>query len=125
MAVRGEEQQMDLDVTLERGVVVVAVAGRVDCTVVSEFEARVRPFFHVEEIRGLILDFADLTYLSSGGLRVILMAARALKSRSAGFAICAAPHPVRTVLNDTGFAQVRNIHASRRSALDALSADGS
>ena len=111
---------MDLDVTLEQGVVVVAVAGRVDYAVAAEFEARVRPFFHVEEIRGLILDFAELTYIASGGLRVILMAARALKSRAAGFAVCAPPPTIRNVLDATGFAQVLNIQESRQAALAAL-----
>jgi len=114
---------METDVTLERGVVVVAVSGRIDFTVASEFEARLRPFLNVAEIRGLILDIADVTYLSSGGLRVMLMASRALTRRSGGFAVCSPSEPIDGLLKATGFADVLNVHDNRESALASLGSE--
>lgn len=115
---------METDVTLEHGVVVVAVAGRIDFTVAADFEACLRPFLNVEEIRGLVLDIADVTYVSSGGLRVMLMASRALAGRSAGFAVCSPSEPIRGLLVETGFDGVLNIHDTRESALAALGSPG-
>ena len=114
---------METDVTLERGVVVVAVAGRIDFTVAAGFEARLRPFLNVAEIRGLILDIADVTYVSSGGLRVMLMASRALTRRSGGFAVCSPSRHIDDLLKGTGFADVLNVHDSRESALAALGSE--
>ncbi|MCY4014568.1 MAG: STAS domain-containing protein [Gammaproteobacteria bacterium] len=114
---------METDVTLERGVVVVAVSGRIDFAVAAEFEARLRPFLNVAEIRGLILDIADVTYVSSGGLRVMLMASRALTRRSAGFAVCSPSEPIHGLLEGTGFAEVLNVHDNRESALAAFGPD--
>ena len=117
-------ERMETDVTLERGVVVVAVAGRIDYTVAPEFEARLRPFLHVEEIRGLVLDIADVTYVSSGGLRVMLMASRALKRRSGGFAVCSPSDTILGLLEATGFAEVLNVRDDRQAALIALDSEG-
>ena len=114
---------METDITLEWGVVVVAVAGRIDFTVASEFEARLRPFLNVQEIRGLVLDIADVTYVSSGGLRVMLMASRALRQRSGGFAVCSPSDTILGLLKGTGFAEVLNVCDDREAALDALGAD--
>ena len=115
---------METDVTLERGVVVVAVSGRIDFTVAAEFEERLRPFLNVVEIRGLILDIADVTYVGSGGLRVMLMASRALARRSGGFAVCSPSEPIHGLLKDTGFATVLNVYDSRESALAVLGESG-
>ena len=117
-------ERMETDVTLERGVVVVAVAGRIDYTVAPEFEACLRPFLHVEEIRGLVLDIADVTYVSSGGLRVMLMASRALKRRSGGFAVCSPSDTILGLLEATGFAEVLNVRDDREAALIALDSEG-
>ena len=111
---------METDVTLERGVVVVAISGRIDFTVAAEFEACLRPFLGVEEIRGLVLDIADVTYVSSGGLRVMLMASRALAGRSGGFAVCSPSEPITGLFAGTGFDSMLNIHDTRESALAAL-----
>lgn len=119
----GRGEAMETDVTLERGVVVVAVSGRIDFTVAVEFEARWRPFLNVAEIRGLVLDIADVTYVSSGGLRVMLMASRALTRRTAGFAVCSPSEPIHGLLRSTGFAGVLNVHDNRESALAALGSE--
>ena len=115
---------METDVTLERGMVVVAVAGRIDFAVAAEFEARVRPFLNVEEIRGLILDIAEVTYVSSGGLRVMLMASRALTRRSGGFAVCSPSGAIRGLIKGAGFSDMLNVHDDRESALDSLGSGG-
>lgn len=114
---------METDVTLERGVVIVAVSGRIDFTVATEFESRLRPFLNVAEIRGLILDIADVTYVGSGGLRVMLMASRALTRRAGGFAVCSPSEPIHGLLKSTGFADVLNVHHSRDSALAAVGSE--
>lgn len=115
---------METDVTLERDVVVVAVAGRIDYAVAADFEACLRPFLNVEEIRGLVLDLAEVTYVSSSGLRVMLMASRALTRRSGGFAICSLSEPILGLLAGTGFASMLNLHETRESALSALGSVG-
>ena len=115
---------METDVTLERDVVVVAVAGRIDYTVAADFEACLRPFLNVEEIRGLILDLAEVTYVSSSGLRVMLMASRALTRRSGGFAVCSPSEAILGLLKGTGFNDMLNVHDDRGSALDSLGSGG-
>lgn len=47
-----------------------AVSGRLDTSTSPEFEAQMRP--ELEGLTELVLDFKDLDYISSAGLRVLL-----------------------------------------------------
>lgn len=48
----------------------VSVNGRIDTATSPEFESGVKPY--LEGVTDLILDFADVNYVSSAGLRVLL-----------------------------------------------------
>lgn len=52
---------------------------------------------------GVTLDLAEVTYMSSAGLRVLLMAAKALQKRSERLRLTNVPPHVYTVLNLAGF----------------------
>ena len=49
---------------------IITVAGRLDTMTAPEFEKEVKE--NIEGVEKLVLDFADLAYVSSAGLRVIL-----------------------------------------------------
>jgi anti-anti-sigma factor len=53
---------------------------------------------------GVELDLAKVSYLSSAGLRALLMAAKALQKRSERLKLINVPLPIKSVLNLTGFA---------------------
>ena len=48
----------------------IKVSGRIDTMTAPEFEAGVKPY--LEGVMSLVLDFADVGYISSAGLRVLL-----------------------------------------------------
>ena len=53
---------------------------------------------------GVELDLAKVSYMSSAGLRALLMAAKALQKRSERLKLINVPLPIKNVLNLTGFA---------------------
>ena len=76
-----------MDVTTERqdGVVSAQVGGRIDGSNAAEFEEAIRTAIE-ESDRAVILDFEKLVYISSAGLRAILLTAKSLGNRNAKLA---------------------------------------
>jgi serine/threonine-protein kinase RsbW len=67
--------------------------------------------------QALIIDCSALDYVSSAGLRVFLLAARAAQRAGIPFALCALKPPVREVFELSGFSRIISVHADRAGAL--------
>ena len=107
-----------MDVTMERegGVLTARVEGRIDGTTAVPFEEALRTAME-EGDRGVVIDCEDLRFISSAGLRAVLMTAKALRSRNTGFALCAMSDPIREVFRISGFDTIVAIHPTRAEAL--------
>ena len=69
----------------------------------------------------VIVDLADINYISSAGLRTFLLVAKTLQQRSAQFALCSLSEPIREIFEISGFDKIIAIHDSEEQALAALS----
>ena len=65
----------------------------------------------------VIIDLEQLSYISSAGLRVILLTAKSLRSRNANFAVCSLLDTIREIFEISGFDKIITIHDSRAEAL--------
>ncbi|MDZ4731923.1 MAG: STAS domain-containing protein [Xanthomonadales bacterium] len=63
-------------------------------------------------VEHLVLDFTDLEYISSAGLRTLLEAARIIKARNAKLSLCALNTQVWEVFDISGFSTIFSIHTS-------------
>ena len=110
-----------MDVTTERqdSVLSAQVGGRIDGSNVAEFEEAIRTAIE-ESDRAVIMDFDKLVYISSAGLRAILLTAKSLGNRNAKFALCSLSDQIREVFETSGFDKVIAIHPSKAEALASL-----
>ena len=110
-----------MNVSTERqdGVLSVRVEGRIDGSNVSLFEVTVRTAIEDGD-RAVILDFEQLIYLSSAGLRAVLMTSKEMYKRDTGFALCCLTDVVRAVFATSGFDQLITIHSTRAEAFAAF-----
>jgi anti-anti-sigma factor len=107
----------------ERGeVAVVAPAGRIDANTAAGLERAVFQRLNAGEAR-LVVDLAGVEYMSSAGLRVLLKAASAARSKGGALVLCAMGPSVREVVDLAGLAAVFAIEDSRERAL-ARAAEG-
>ncbi len=97
---------------------IICPCGRVDGSTVGILDEAVRGF--PEEGGGiLIFNFADMEYISSAGLRVLLLSARKMQSSGGKALFCGlAPH-IMQVFEISGFSSILDI---RESLADALAA---
>ena len=110
-----------MDIGLERqdGALIAKPEGRIDGINASDFEKALRDAID-EEGGSLVVDLGGLTYISSAGLRAILLIAKLLAQRSAKFGLCSLSDPIREVFEISGFDKIVSIHGSRAEALAAV-----
>ncbi|MCY4365574.1 MAG: STAS domain-containing protein [Chloroflexi bacterium] len=93
--------------------------GRVDGTNASEFQDAMKGEIE-ESDRAVILDLEDLTYISSAGLRVVLLIAKDLQRQGAKMAACSLSEPVKEVFVISGFDKIIPIHETQDAAMGAI-----
>ena len=110
-----------MDVTVERigDVVSLGLKGRIDYSTAPQFNEAVDDAL-ADTDRALILDFGEVAFIGSAGLRVILTTAKAMQARNAQLVLCALSEPVLQVFQITGFAQLLPIHAHAEEARESI-----
>ena len=73
------------------------------------------------EDRGLILDFEQVSYINSSGLRVGLRIAKHCRETGRKFGICNLSEATRDIVAISGFDQVIPVFESRNRALNQVS----
>ena len=84
----------------------IALEGRLDTMTAPELEAALRQ--ELDSVDSLTLDFSNLEYISSAGLRVLLSAHKALAGKG-GMKVTHLNEIVREVFDVTGFADILKI----------------
>jgi anti-anti-sigma factor len=87
---------MNVSEQTKNDVMLLGPQGRLDGNTSVDFEQLVMARIAAGSKR-LVIDFSDLDYVSSAGLRVLLMTAKRLKADSGKLALCGLKEPIREV----------------------------
>lgn len=101
-------------------VLVLAPEGRLDSSTAKAFEESIVGCIDSGESQ-VVVDFQRLDYISSAGLRVILMAAKKLKGQGGRIALSSLNQNIREVFDISGFSSILDIHPSQDAAVQSLS----
>jgi anti-anti-sigma factor len=105
------------------GVVVVAPVGRLDSVSSGDLEGRLLGHLAAAD-RRLVVDFRDVEYISSAGLRVLLMLAKRLRESGGELVLCSLDRAVRMTFELAGFLPIFAVVGSREEAVARLSGRG-
>ncbi len=106
--------------------VVLAPAGRIDMSTSEQFRARVLALLDTstKAQQAVVLDFSGVDYISSAGLRVLMLAAKQART-SGGTVVVAALQPVvLEIFQISRFDKVVTCHPGVSEALAAVGAAG-
>jgi anti-anti-sigma factor len=103
------------------GIVAVAPAGRIDTTTAPALEHYLVELLTRGE-RGIVIDFSDVDYISSAGLRVMLLVARRVREIGGRLALCGMGDTVRQVFQLAGFLPLFAVQETRDAALRQIAA---
>ncbi|MBQ6387343.1 MAG: STAS domain-containing protein [Ruminococcus sp.] len=97
---------MQIKKTKENQKLTISISGRVDTPSAMEFEESV--FETLDGVTELVFDMKDMSYLSSAGLRVILIAYKQMKKQGK-MKLVNVSDDIRDILDMTGFTDLYTI----------------
>lgn len=103
----------------QEGVVLVAMGGRLDGTGAPDLEAHCLALIRGGFTR-LALDLAAVPYISSAGLRSLLVVAKSIKAAHGALVICNLAPMVREVMTISCFDKILTLVGDRAAAMASL-----
>ena len=100
-------------------VTVMEVTGRLDAVTSPAFEKEVIAFFS-NPAQGLVLDLGQVDYISSAGLRVLLLGAKKAKESTGGLVLSGLRNQVMEVFRISGLTSLLAILPNEAEALAAI-----
>ena len=101
-------KRMKTEITHTDNTVVITIEGRLDTVTSSEFEKTLFPYLALKGIE-LVLDCNSMEYISSAGLRIVLVIYKTLTANGGNFIIRNLNKEVRSVFDMTGFSRILTI----------------
>ena len=107
---------MDIHSEQQEGVLILKPHGRIDSANAHDFQQSLTAAIDDQQ-SAVVADFQDISYMSSAGLRAVLIVAKALRQRGARFALCSMTPVIADVFTISGFSKVITVLDSRAEAL--------
>jgi anti-anti-sigma factor len=98
------------------GATILSIAGRIDTATAPALEQAINKAIDSGN-RKILLNFTAVSYISSGGLRVLLATAKKLKNPGDKYALCSLAAEVNKILKLAGFTSIFSIYPSEGEAL--------
>ena len=94
---------MNISIEKENGITVLKIEGRLDTTTAPELEKTINA--EGESLKNLVLDFNNVDYISSAGLRVLLTAQKKMNTQGS-MELMNVSEAVMDIFEMTGFAEI-------------------
>ncbi len=110
---------MQVNWSRNEGVLVAKPVGRIFSSNYLEWQGALEAGIKPDD-QALVVDFEQVPYLSSAGLRVLLTTARQFEGPGCSFGLSTLTRSVRKVLAATGFDQMLAVYESEAEAVAAI-----
>lgn len=100
------------------GVMMLSFCGRLDASSATETENELNKI--IDDSPKLIIDLAELEYISSAGLRVLLVAAKRIRRENGKMCLCALKDSVLDVFEISGFSAIFDLADTETEALTLI-----
>lgn len=97
---------LNINKKVENGKAVIMPEGRLDTVTAPQMEGIIKEI--IPEISELILDFKNLEYISSAGLRILLSAQKAMNMHGK-MTLCNVNETIMEIFEVTGFSEILTI----------------
>ena len=110
---------MEIEERTEGTTIVVSLNGRLDGVTAPDLEAKIAGIVDRGDVR-VVLDCADMKYVSSAGLRALLVSARNCQQEGGKMAMAALKPECKSVMEMSGFLSIIDCHDTSEAAIAAL-----
>jgi anti-anti-sigma factor len=112
----GGLERMKIDTRDKGDVKVVRVEGKLDTNTTPEAERRLGEALE-QGASKILVDFEDLDFVSSAGLRILLATAKKLGARGGALRVCSLNETVRDIFDISGFSTLLRVFDNEQDAL--------
>lgn len=105
---------------LQDNIMILKLIGRMDALTVENFEDIALKLPQEAEVLGIVIDFQDLEYISSAGLRGLLKLAKNCRSSNKKLACCCLSKDVSEVFRISGFNMLIKLCSNLNEALSLV-----
>lgn len=98
---------MTITESRDNEIITLSVGGRVDTVTSPELQNAILLAF--QKVNNLVLDFSACEYVSSAGLRALLIGQKTAASKAGSLKLVNVPEVMMSVLNVSGFSKILNI----------------
>ncbi len=106
---------MNVQITSSNDSTIVTVEGRLDTMSAGTFEEKLLPL--IETTKNMVINLAELDYISSTGLRVFLIAQKKIQQAGGKLSLCALKPSIREIFDIAGFSTIFAIFSDEEAAL--------
>lgn len=96
--------------------VIVSITGRLDTTNYSSLEKKLTDLIDKREDH-ILIECSKMDYVSSSGLRILLMALKKITMAKGKFVLCNLQENIREIFEISGFTNIFEIYTSQEEAL--------
>ncbi|MCK4678852.1 MAG: STAS domain-containing protein [Bacteroidales bacterium] len=107
---------MELKEQKKKDTIILEVKGRLDTTNYGELEKKLTELFDNNE-KNILLNFHELDYVSSAGLRVLLLFLKRAKAENGSLAICDLKKNIEDIFKISGFNTLFEIYDNQNDVL--------
>ncbi len=110
---------MEISARKNGNVLVILLKGRLDALTAPDFDKKIESLLSEGE-KALVINFSELEYISSAGLRSILATAKQLKAKDGRILLAELRGAVKEVFEISGFYSIFQIFESEADALKQM-----
>lgn len=110
---------MKIAVARQEGIAIVAVSGRLSSAMADEFQDRLMAELD-DTPRALVVDFAELRFITSSGLRSLIVAAKRANTDGFKIHLCGMADAIHEVFEVSGLLRIFSVHACLEQAMAAV-----
>jgi anti-sigma B factor antagonist len=110
---------MEIIEAKQNDITIIALTGRLDTLSSSSLEDKLLDTINKNQSK-MIIDFSQLDFISSSGLRVLLTAGKQMKSAQGKLVLCSLKDHVKEVFDVAGFSMLFKMFSSREESIKEL-----
>lgn len=104
---------------LENDIKLIAVNGKIDTSTSSILEGSLLEIINSGSSK-ILIDFKNVNYISSAGLRVLLATAKKCKNQNKEFKVCSLNEVTKEVFEISGFITILSVYSSKEEAISSF-----
>lgn len=110
---------MEISKQKKENVTVFNISGRLDSNSSPDVEKEILAAIN-SDTKDVVLDFSNLSYISSAGIRVLVHCHKELERKQGHILLAAVPKPIENVLYITGFLPYFKVYDTPAQAIESL-----